>query len=213
MQHVTLEVGAFAANCHIVWEDPAKALVVDPGAEQDALLDALRNRDLHPAAILLTHGHLDHLSALPAVLAALPCPVYLSPRDAVWCFTKANSFPPYTPVLAPPPGLRPVADLSAADLGGIRAEILETPGHSPGSVCIRLSVPSDDDSGLLITGDTLFAGSIGRTDFEGGDWHAMAESLRRLASLPPALVVLPGHGPATTIGREILTNPFLKGIA
>lgn len=208
----TLEVGAFMANCHLVWEDPAAVLVVDPGAEAARIAEALRVRQLRPAAVLLTHGHADHISALPGLLAEWPCPVYLSPLDAAWCFTDANEFPPYDPPRKAPDSLRPADEASALEAGGLSVETLPTPGHSPGSVCYRMRSAADPE-GALFTGDTLFAGSIGRTDFEGGDMRAMGASLRRLAGLPETLAVHPGHGPATTIGREKAYNPFLEHFA
>ncbi len=212
MQIHTLEVGAFMANCHLVWEDPAATLVVDPGAEAARIAEALRARQLRPVAVLLTHGHADHISALTGLLAAWPCPAYLSPLDAAWCFTEANAFPPYNPPRKAPDSLRPADEASSLEASGLSVETLPTPGHSPGSVCYWVrSAP--DPEGALFTGDTLFAGSIGRTDFEGGDVRAMGESLRRLAGLPETLAVYAGHGPATTIGHEKAYNPFLEHFA
>lgn len=204
-----LEVGAFGANCYLVWEDPGKALVFDPGEDAADIVAMLRERGLRPAAVLLTHGHTDHICGLAGVLATFPCPVFLSPADAEWCFSEMNDFPPYRAPRVAPSGLRPAAEAAALDVGGLSIEVLATPGHSPGSVCYRVTSP-DDAEGVLFTGDTLFAGTIGRTDLTGGDMRLMGESLRALAALPESLSIRPGHGPASTIGHEKAVNPFLE---
>ena len=201
--------GAYRENAWLV-SDGAAAVLVDPGAEPERLLAAVRGAGASLSAILLTHGHLDHLSALPALLAASPgAAVHVAPGDADWCFTARNALEPYEPVLEPPAGLaRELVEGAEIAAGPATFRVLATPGHSPGSVCLLL-----EDATLphpvLFSGDTLFAGSIGRTDFEGGSDAAMAASLRRLAALDPATAVLPGHGPATTIGRERAANPYL----
>ena len=212
-----IETGAYRENAYLVGVGGGCAVVVDPGADAPRILAALRAADATLAAVLLTHGHLDHISALPELLAAAPAPVRIAAADAAWCFTERNSLFPYEPVLAPPATL--AADLAdGAELRFREAvfRVLATPGHSPGSVCFLLEGTADAP-GDLFAGDTLFAGSIGRTDFEGGDDAAMAASLRRLAALPPETRVLPGHGPATTVGRERATNPYLiaasRGVA
>ncbi len=201
--------GAYQENAYLVQAGAGRAFVVDPGADAPRILAALRAADASLAAVLLTHGHLDHISALPALLAAAPAPVRIAAADAAWCFTERNSFEPYEPVLAPPATLAAdLADGTELRLGDAVVRVLATPGHSPGSVCFLLE-GADGAPGTIFAGDTLFAGSIGRTDFEGGDDAAMAASLRRLASLPPETRVLSGHGPATTIARERSINPYL----
>lgn len=201
--------GAYQENAYLVFDGAGKAAAVDPGEDAPRILAALRDAGAELAAVLLSHGHLDHIAALPALLAASPAPVHVAAADADWCFTERNRLEPYEPVLAPPSTL--VADLeegAEVRAGGLVFQILATPGHSPGSVCLLLGDPSGAPA-VLFAGDTLFAGSIGRTDFEGGDDEAMAASLRRLAALPPQTRVLPGHGPATTIARELRVNPYL----
>lgn len=201
--------GAYRENAYLVFDGAGSAAVVDPGEDAPRILKALRDAGADLSAVLLTHGHLDHIAALPALLAASPAPVHVAAADAAWCFTARNSLEPYEPVLAPPATL--VADLeegAEVRAGGLVFRILATPGHSPGSVCLLLGDPSGAPA-VLFAGDTLFAGSIGRTYFEGGSDEAMAASLRRLALLPSESRVLPGHGPATTIARERLSNPYL----
>lgn len=204
-------VGAFDENAYLVDCGDGIAALVDPGADAAHLAEAVRSSGLRLAAVLLTHGHIDHVSAVPALLSAFPgVPVRLAQADSAWCWTMRNYFPPYEPVLAPPATLLPVADGDVFAVGLVRFRVLATPGHSPGSVCYAASFARDNGGReVLFSGDTLFAASVGRTDFEGGDPAAMTRSLRRLADLAPDTPVLPGHGPATTIARETAGNPWV----
>lgn len=209
MNILRFETGAYRENAYAVFDGEGHATIVDPGEDAPRLVAALRDSGSELAAVLLTHGHLDHIAALPALLAAFPAPVHVAAADAAWCFSARNAFFPYEPVLAPPEGLvEDVADGAEIRAGRLVFRVLATPGHSPGSACFLLDGP-DGTPPTLFSGDTLFAGSIGRTDFEGGDDAAMSASLRRLAALPPETRVLPGHGPATTIAREAKSNPYL----
>ena len=201
--------GAYQENAYLVFDGAGKAAVVDPGEDAPRILAALRNAGAELAAVLLTHGHLDHIAALPALLAAAPAPVHVAAEDATWCFTERNCLEPYAPVLSPPANLaEDLADGAEVRAGALVFRVLAMPGHSPGSVCFLLE-GAPGAPAVLFAGDTLFAGSIGRTDFEGGDDAAMAASLRRLAALPAETRVLPGHGPATTMARELRINPYL----
>ena len=201
--------GAYQENAYLVFDGAGKAAAVDPGEDAPRILAALRNAGAELAAVLLTHGHLDHIAALPALLAAAPAPVHVAAEDTAWCFTERNRLEPYAPVLSPPANLvEDLADGAEVRAGELVFRVLATPGHSPGSVCFLLE-GAPGAPAALFAGDTLFAGSIGRTDFEGGDDAAMAASLRRLAALPPETCVLPGHGPATTMARELRINPYL----
>ncbi len=212
MNILRIVTGAYQANAYLVNTGDGNAVLIDPGDEGGRLLDAVRDAGCTLAAVLLTHGHLDHLAALPDLLAAAPVPVHVAPDDAVWCFTERNALYPYRTVTEPPATLRTdLTDGTTLSFGTVSFRVLATPGHSPGCVCLLAEGPEGNPPALF-SGDTLFAGSIGRTDFEGSDERAMAASLRRLAALDPALRVLPGHGPATTIGRELATNPWLHGV-
>lgn len=210
-----IENGAFRENAWLAFCGGAgDAVLVDPGDCAERLVAAARAADATVKAVLLTHGHVDHLSALPGVLAAFPgAVVRLSAADAAWCFTGANELPPYRVPPPPPPGvLADAADGCETEAGGILFRAIATPGHSPGGTCwLALDAAAPDSAPLaLFSGDTLFAGSIGRTDFPGSDPAAMERSLARLCALPPATPVFPGHGPATTVARELATNPWLR---
>ena len=160
------------------------------------------------SAYLITHGHMDHVSALAPLCAALPAPVAMHPRDAAWAFTADNQMPPFYPVPAQPPAIeRPLADGQTWVDGALRYEVLATPGHTPGGVCFYF--PADK---VVFTGDTLFANSVGRTDLPGSSERALTTSLRKLLQLPDDTVVYPGHGPHTTIGAERAANPFLQDL-
>jgi glyoxylase-like metal-dependent hydrolase (beta-lactamase superfamily II) len=206
MTVIPVVVGPFEVNGYVVSGAPGAAVVIDPGADADRILEVLDSRGLRPEAILLTHGHCDHVGAVHAILAVHPVPVHMHPDDAAWSFTPQNQLPPfYGPPGTPPEDLRPARDGDRIEAAGLAFEVVATPGHSPGGVCFR-----ETATGGLFSGDTLFRGSVGRTDLPGGDGRVLAASLRRLRALPPETRVFPGHGPATTMADEIRTNPFLR---
>ena len=191
MERLTVQVGPYEVNCSIL-SDGGRAWIVDPGQEAGRIADLLARKGLVPAAILLTHAHFDHIGAVPGLLAAFPgLPVFVGERDV-------PMMPPDYPPVKRPANLRAIpASEHAATLEGLDAEIVETPGHTPGGVCYYF--PGER---LLLSGDTLFAGSVGRTDLPGGDMPTLVASLKRLAALPDDTLVIPGHGPHTTIGAE-----------
>lgn len=209
MEIARFTVGAYRENCWLVSCGDGKAVLVDPGAEAETLLGAVRAKGLELEAVLLTHGHCDHVSAVPDIVRAAPVPVHAGPVDADWAFTEKNDMEPYPPLREKPATV--VADAvegAVFSVGETAFRVLATPGHSPGGVCYL--VEPEGEAPVLFSGDTLFCRSIGRTDFEGGDDCAMAASLLRLASLPPETRVLPGHGPSTTIAAERASNPWLR---
>ena len=203
----TVVVGEFQVNCLIVWaEGSREALVVDPGAEADRIRQAIDRRGLTVAAYLLTHGHVDHVSAVADLYDWHAAPVAIHAKDAEWAFSPMNALQPfYGPPRPPPEVARLLADDQEWNDGGLAYRVLHTPGHSPGCVCFWF--PSER---VVLTGDTLFAGSVGRTDLPGGSARLIQHSLRRLATLPDETAVYAGHGPETTIGEEKRTNFFMR---
>jgi glyoxylase-like metal-dependent hydrolase (beta-lactamase superfamily II) len=203
----TLTVGAFGTNCFLVWGTSREAIVLDPGDDADRILGILREQQLTVAAYLLTHGHVDHITAVADMCQTLSAPVYIHSEDLPWAFDPDNQMPPFYSVPTPPKGaVHPLQDGEERSDAGLRYRVISTPGHTPGSVCFLFP-----DEHVLFSGDTLFAESVGRTDLPGGDSRALARSLARLAELDDRTVVYPGHGPATDMAHEKKHNYFLRG--
>lgn len=215
--------GVFATNCYVVAPGPGeRCVVVDPGqAAMPALAQTLREHNLRPAAVLLTHGHVDHTWSVAPVCGAHDIPAFIHPRDRAQLSDPLSAVSPeFAAVLksetfTEPADVRELAD--GQSLGffaplGLEFAVDHAPGHTGGSVTFRLARGTGEPD-LLFSGDVLFAGSIGRTDLPGGDHAAMLASLDRvILPLPDETVVLPGHGPQTTIGRERAANPYLQGL-
>ena len=203
----SLTVGEFQVNCYIARGAGGQALVIDPGSDLKQILAFIRARNVSVAAYLLTHGHMDHISALAELQAAAPAPVAMHAEDAEWAFSSANQMPPFYPVPRRPTEIgRLLKDGQIWQDAGLTYTIIGTPGHTPGSVCLYF--PTE---GAVFSGDTLFAGSVGRTDLPGGEARALTASLAKLARLPDTTMVFPGHGPDTDIGQEKQTNAFMQG--
>ena len=201
MERLTIEVGSYEVNCSIL-SDAGQAWIVDPGSEGERIVGLLAKKGLVPAAILLTHAHFDHISGIPALQKAFPeLPVYVHPGDVPMFGHPFNQMGGEYASIGVPANVRDVAELPAAFAG---VQVLHTPGHAPGGVCYFF--PADK---LLLSGDTLFAGSVGRTDFPGGSMARMMDSLQALMKLPDDTLVIPGHGDHTTIGDEKRTNPYI----
>lgn len=229
--------GPWAANCYVVAPaEGARCVVIDPGMDAvDGIADLLSQHKLRPVAVLLTHGHLDHIWSAMQVCADHDIPVYIHPADrhllsnpiaGVSGETRRlfDQFAGGNVAFVEPDMVREFAAVATAgdtagpaaagapdliELAGLRFEVDHAPGHTPGTVVIRLPA-RDQTPQLMFSGDFLFAGSIGRTDLPGGDTDQMLESLARvLRPLDDETVVLPGHGEATTMGRERATNPFV----
>lgn len=211
---------AFGTNCYLLAAAAGEpCLIVDPGiGVLDQLDEHLAEHRLQPAAVLLTHGHLDHTFSVAPVCGARGVTAYIHPRDRELLADPAKGLStdltqlfdgrlPYTE----PEDVSELADGEVLRLVGLEITVDHAPGHTGGSVMFRLP---GDESELCLSGDVLFAGSIGRTDLPGGSMPEMLASLRdKVLPLADDTVVLPGHGPATTIGRERATNPYLREVS
>lgn len=189
----TLPVGMLQANCYIVYaQGKADCVLIDPGDEAGKLLSFLEDRGLVCKGILLTHRHFDHVGAAKPLSETLGCPVYLHEADLVQraVFPYGSDYHTDT------------YEEDTVELAGLTFTVLHTPGHCPGCVCLQCE-------DILFTGDTLFAGGMGRVDFPGSSPRAMRDSLARLAALEENYTVYPGHGPATTLAAERTTNPYM----
>ena len=210
-----MEIKTFYFNpirvcCYVAWDDSGECVVIDPGCygerELQRLKDFVEQKQLKPVRILLTHGHFDHILGLEDVARTWKLDAWIHPDDrrlmvssGQWCAELGLSFKPFSGQLH---------DLSDGDVltfGQSSLRVIATPGHTPGGVCFFC-----EEAGVLFSGDTLFAGSIGRTDTEGGDYDQLIGSIaRKILPLDGDVTVLPGHGPATSVGYERATNPFL----
>jgi hydroxyacylglutathione hydrolase len=212
--------GSFAANCYVLATGPgSECLIIDPGQDAEQGIDEIIERyRLRPAAVLVTHGHIDHIWSVAPVCGAKGIPAYIHPADRGLLTDPGRGFS-----LAPgqrlfgglefsePDDVLELTDGMTVQLAGIDLIVDHAPGHTPGSVTFRL--PESAQEGIIFTGDLLFAGSIGRTDLPGGDYETILTSLARVClPLPDETVVLSGHGPQTSIGAERAHNPFLAGL-
>jgi glyoxylase-like metal-dependent hydrolase (beta-lactamase superfamily II) len=216
---------AFDTNCYVVAPGPGEqCVVIDPGIGVAGPLDGvLAEYRLHPVAVLLTHGHLDHTFSVTPVCQAKGVPAYVHPADREMLKDPAKGLSTDLKMLfggrftwAEPADVVALPDAGPVTIAGMEMTVDLAPGHTGGSVLFRLpgDTLSGDTAPLCFSGDVLFAGSIGRTDLPGGDPAAMVASLRdKILPLADETVVLPGHGPETTIGRERASNPYLLEIA
>jgi hydroxyacylglutathione hydrolase len=208
--------GSFAANCFLVAAEPgAECVIIDPGeGAGTGIADIVAEHRLKPVAVLLTHGHIDHVWSVAPVCGARGIPAYIHPDDRALLSDPARGLPLGAGQqlfggleFTEPDDVRELADGTVLNLAGLEITVNHAPGHTPGSVVFH------SDPAVMFSGDLLFAGSIGRTDLPGGDTAAMMDSLARVClTLPDETRVLPGHGPATTIGVERASNQFLAGL-
>lgn len=207
MIHEVIAVGPLQCNCSVIGDETTReAMVVDPGDDVADVLSIVAKHGLNVKHIVITHGHIDHIGGAMKLKAATGAAIHMNlgdemqvkllPMQAAWVGMQS-------------PGKVaidvPLKDADELQVGGIAGTVLHTPGHTEGSSCLYF--PAE---GRLVAGDTLFAGSIGRTDLPGGNFDKIISSLHgKLMALPDEVVVIPGHGPATTIGEERETNPFI----
>ena len=190
-----LALGAYQTNCYIIHDETSKTCcVIDPGYDADIILRKLDSLGLKPEAILLTHGHFDHVGAVKELAAETGCEVYIHSADL--------TMPPMM-TAGPLYYTKTYAEGDQLQLAGLNIAVIHTPGHTPGSVCLLVQTS-------IFSGDTLFQGSCGRTDLPGGAWATILNSLTRLAAIEGNFWVFPGHGGSTTLRDEKRYNPYMK---
>ena len=209
MIHEIFPVGPLQCNCSVIGDERTReAMVVDPGDEIERVLEVLRQHGLKLKMIVVTHGHIDHIGGADQLHKATGAPVYMNEHDQM----QIKLLPLQAAWIGmQPPGAvkidQALRDADKFDVGDLSATVMHTPGHTEGSICLYFNTQKK-----LIAGDTLFAGSIGRTDLPGGNFDKIMRSLQqRVLALPDETVVVPGHGPLTSIGEERQSNPFLTG--
>ena len=191
----TLALGAYQTNTYLVWEETSPTcVVIDPGYEPDTILDEAKKLGKEITAVLLTHGHFDHVGGVRELAAETGCPVYLHEAEL--------SMPPQM-TAGPLFYTNTYGEGDFVEAAGLSFKVLHTPGHTPGSICLLCE-------NAMFSGDTLFWGSCGRTDLHGGSWATIRKSLLRLAELSGDYDVYPGHGDATTLSFERKMNPYMR---
>ena len=205
-----LVLGAYETNCYVLRgsEETEDCLILDPGLGAGRLTSFLKETHLNPAAVVLTHGHIDHIAGLASLRLNYPqVKVHVHSLDAAMLTEPRANLSAMTGgsfKAAPADGM--LEDNSIVEHAGVRLEVLHTPGHTPGGICLYARTEK-----VVFTDDALFAGSIGRTDFPAGSTKQLLKSVRKkLFTLPDETIVYPGHGPASTIGREKEQNPFFR---
>ncbi len=210
MIHEILPVGPLQCNCSVIGDDIThEAMVIDPGDDVDDVLDLVRKHNLQVKQIVITHAHIDHVGGAMKLRATTGAPILLNQND--YALLKMLGAQAAWVGMADPGKVDIDRSIGAGDsvaAGSLQADVIHTPGHTEGSICLYF--PADRK---LIAGDTLFAGSIGRTDLPGGSFNKILDSLRgKVLALPDETIVVPGHGPLTTVGEERESNPFLVKI-
>ena len=205
----TIVVGPFAVNCYLLRNrTTSEGVIIDPGAEPDVITQEIDEYEMYPRAILLTHGHGDHIAAVTELKKQYSVPLYIgSGEEELLADPSANISAFFDrPIVAPKPD-HVVTDSQVIRVAGIVLMVLATPGHTSAGVTYF-----DEENGCLFCGDTLFAGSIGRADLPGGNHQQLIESIQtKIMTLPDSVILYPGHGPRTTVGTERNSNPFLLG--
>jgi len=205
MNYEMLAVGPLETNCYVVYcQDSLECAVVDPGAEADRIFQLIARKSLKPALILNTHGHIDHIGANKDIKEKFNIPLYIHSADSPMLENVQQSeMAIFLGAMDSPSPDHLLNDGDKIKIGESFLRVIHTPGHSPGSVSFL-------GDGFLLSGDTLFFGGVGRTDLPGGSWKDMESSIKnKILTMPDEMIVLPGHGPITTVGQEKRANPFI----
>lgn len=209
MEWKQIPLGPLQTNCYLVIKENV-CIVIDPGEEGNKLTGIIDELNIKPQAVLLTHAHFDHIGAVDVIRDQYKIPVYVHEKEAKWLLEPSlngSQFFISGNLVRLKPADHFFADEQIVTIGDFNFQLFETPGHSPGSVSFYFK-----EEGIVLAGDALFKGSIGRTDLPGGNREQLIRSIHdKLLPLPEETLVLPGHGPATTIGNEMDSNPFLNG--
>lgn len=205
MKITTIPLGSFEANCYLL-TSAESCVVIDPGGDPETLFAHLNAVPVPPSLILLTHGHPDHIAAACALRDLTGACVYAHEADRAAVEHPHPYMAQLVGGLDPCPVDALLTDGQTFEVGETTLTVLHTPGHSPGCVCFLAP-------GVAFTGDTLFAGSVGRTDLPGGSWDTLAASLKRIVeSTTPETIIYPGHGPSSTMAEELRSNPYLQDL-
>ncbi|UAC47238.1 MBL fold metallo-hydrolase [Bacillus aquiflavi] len=209
MKWKQIPLGPLQTNCYVLVKEN-KCLIVDPGGEEEKLLSYMKSEQLIPKGIFLTHAHFDHIGAVDKVREYFNIPVYIHEKEADWLVDpklNGSQLFPVGVLIQTKRADKLITKEETITIEEFSFQVFETPGHSPGSVSFYFAT-----EGIVVSGDTLFNGSIGRTDLPGGNHEQLLNSIHeKLLTLSEKTLVLPGHGPITTIGTEMDVNPFLNG--
>lgn len=204
MPYLKLEVGPLQTNMYVFYSETSRqCYVIDPGAEAGRIIGLVEGEKLAPLAVILTHGHADHLGAAAELIGRFHVPLWIHEADEKTMFGEINrEIAAMFAMTLPPPAGRLLKDGETIGSDDLTLRVVHSPGHTPGSILLQ-------SGNLLFTGDTLFQGDIGRTDLPGGDDKQMRSSLNKIRSFSPATIILPGHGESSTLERELASNPYL----
>ncbi|WP_153123503.1 MBL fold metallo-hydrolase [Peribacillus tepidiphilus] len=210
MEWKQIPLGPLQTNCYILWNEKRECIIFDPGDQPERIKKFVKENNLVPIAVLLTHAHFDHIGALDSIRDEFKIEAYLHQKEASWLSDPSQNlsqlFMPNKQIIQRK-AENHLKEEGSLKIGSFSFQVLETPGHSPGSVSFY-----HQESSTVFSGDALFQGSIGRTDLPKGNQAELIESIHtKLLTLPEETIVLPGHGPVTTVGQEMDHNPFLNG--
>jgi hydroxyacylglutathione hydrolase len=206
MKYEMIVVGALETNCYLVYcEETLACAVVDPGADPEKIIRKLSELDLKPSILINTHGHVDHVGANKDIKEKYTIPLCIHSADSKMLDNiLASAMGLFLGAKKSPKPDKFLEDGESIPIGHSHLEVLHTPGHSPGSISLS-------GDGFILSGDLLFCGGVGRTDLPGGSWDVLEDSIRRrIFRFPDDTIVLPGHGPSTTVGQEKIANPFIR---